>query len=347
MDNENIKTTNGENEMINNSEILFIYECVTCNPNGDPDDENKPRMDYNSNRNLVSDVRLKRYIRDFIENSYKEDKSKKIFVTMYEGAAVNAKTSLANILEKENAKKIALNDEEINNFLTSAIDVRMFGAIIPDVTSKKTKGNLTFTGPIQFNWGYSLNKVDGPMPSSGITSHFHSGQQSEDSEATKGTGAMGKDYRLAYSLIAFYGIINGKRSEQTKLTTEDIKLFDMAMVKAIPMVANTKSKIGQTPLFYLRVEYNGNDFFTGDLRKYVKITNKEDKEMNFDDTLKLRSTYDFKLDLSKLKEKMKLEKVKSIIFWKNEDLELLGWEFNNDNYYKIIELNPEDSNSEK
>ncbi|KUK99827.1 MAG: CRISPR-associated protein, Csh2 family, partial [Methanomicrobiales archaeon 53_19] len=42
----------------NNSDILFIYDARMSNPNGDPDDENKPRMDYNRNINLVSDVRL-------------------------------------------------------------------------------------------------------------------------------------------------------------------------------------------------------------------------------------------------------------------------------------------------
>ena len=354
MDNENIKTTNGENEMINNSEILFIYECVTCNPNGDPDDENKPRMDYNSNRNLVSDVRLKRYIRDYLANYENQE----IFVSKIDGETVDATNRLKKLIEA-NIEEIKSNDklknllkgkkqepdekklgEHLDWLLSKLIDVRMFGATMPIKSGDTSKGSsITFTGPIQFNWGYSLNKINNAMESNTITSTF-AGKGEEYS-------TIGKDYRLAYSLIAFYGIINGKRSEQTKLTTEDIKLFDMAMLNAIPMEANTRSKIGQTPLFYLRVEYNGNDFFTGDLRKYVKITNKEDKEMNFDDTLKLRSTNDFKLDLSKLKEKMKLEKVKSIIFWKNEDLELLGWDFNNNNSNKIIELNHEDSNREK
>jgi len=53
---------------IKNSDILFIYDAKLCNPNGDPDDENKPRMDYDTHRNLVSDVRLKRYIRDYLLN---------------------------------------------------------------------------------------------------------------------------------------------------------------------------------------------------------------------------------------------------------------------------------------
>ena len=51
----------------NNSEILFIYDAKMTNPNGDMDNENKPRMDYDTDTNLVSDVRLKRYLRDYFE----------------------------------------------------------------------------------------------------------------------------------------------------------------------------------------------------------------------------------------------------------------------------------------
>ena len=51
----------------NNSDFLFLYDATQCNPNGDPDQENKPRMDYDTDTNLVTDTRLKRYIRDFLK----------------------------------------------------------------------------------------------------------------------------------------------------------------------------------------------------------------------------------------------------------------------------------------
>ncbi|RKX93610.1 MAG: type I-B CRISPR-associated protein Cas7/Csh2 [Spirochaetes bacterium] len=309
-------------EIKNNSEILFIYEAKMCNPNGDPDDENKPRMDYNRNINLVSDVRLKRYIRDYLMDY----KGETIFVSKSEGSLVNAKTSLATILDIENKAKISINSEEVKTFLNKAIDVRMFGAIVPDVTFKDGKGNVTFTGPIQFNWGYSLNKVTGPMESSGITSHFQTGKITEEEESTKGSGAMGKDYRVDYSIIAFHGIISAKRAEHTGLKTTDIDLFDEAMIKSIPLEATTRSKIGQNPLLYIRVEYNNPEFFLCDFRKYVEI-----KPINEDcksDTSKLRSTKDYKLDLSKLKEKLneQKDKLKEIRFWKDEDLQITGFD---------------------
>jgi len=305
----------------NNSEILFIYDARMCNPNGDPDDENKPRMDYNRDINLVSDVRLKRYIRDYLMD-YKE---KTIFVSKVNNANVLPKGRLEILLNNEN-KKIDLKKikrEDINWLLDQLPDVRLFGAIIPDCNFEEG-GNATFTGPVQFNWGYSLNKVTGPMESSGITSHFKTGEK-------KVTGAMGKDYRVAYSLIAFHGIISAKRAEHTHLTEDDTELFDNAMINAIPLEASTRSKTGQCPLLYIRIEYNTPAFFLCDLRRYVKIVDKDGTEMQFGETTKLRSPVDYRLDLTKLSEKLGAcnEKIRGIHFWKHEDLDINGWKNQN------------------
>ena len=93
----------------NNSEILFIYDAKMSNPNGDMDNENKPRMDYDTDTNLVSDVRLKRYLRDYFEKAC----NKEIFVTE------NAKNA------EDRGKQ--LNDKKIKH--TDMIDVRLFGAV--------------------------------------------------------------------------------------------------------------------------------------------------------------------------------------------------------------------------
>jgi Cas7 group CRISPR-associated protein Csh2 len=58
-----------------NSEFLFLFEANMTNPNGDPDQENKPRMDYETNTLLVSDARRKRDCRDFMK-----EKGYQIFV---------------------------------------------------------------------------------------------------------------------------------------------------------------------------------------------------------------------------------------------------------------------------
>lgn len=331
------------NEVIkNNSEVLFIYDAKMCNPNGDPDDENKPRMDYERGVNLVSDLRLKRYMRDYLADF----KNYEIFVSKVQGETVDATNRLKKLIEKfkdeinedNHLKDLIKSDkaEEKNLskhlqwLLSKLIDVRFFGATMPLKNEGGKGASITFTGPIQFNWGYSLNKVVGPMESSAITSTF--------AGAKEDYSTMGKDYRVNYSLIAFHGIISANRAKSTYLTNSDMNTFDDAILKSIPLEATTRSKTGQRPLFYIRVEYTNSEYFLGDLRKYLKIVDKQNNELSFDDTAKLRSPKDYKLDVSELYTKLKSSDsmIQNIHFWKDSDFNLVGWGPTNNK--KIVKL---------
>ena len=264
----------------NNSEILFIYDAKMTNPNGDMDNENKPRMDYDTDTNLVSDVRLKRYLRDYFEKQLGED----IFITE------NAK----------DAKDRGTQLTKANKTHKDLIDARMFGAVFA-----ATGGNDRLTGPIQFNWGYSLNKVE-LNESSTITSSFSSGE------------GVGKDYRVKYSVIAFNGAINANTAKGTELSDEDVKIFDKAMINAIPF-CRTRSKIGQTPRLYLRIEFSNNKTFLNDLREYIKFQS--------EDELTARSIDDFEINIVDLAEYLKSfsDRIKAVHYWKDERLKINGW----------------------
>jgi len=266
-----------------NSEILFIYDAKMTNPNGDMDNENKPRMDYDTNTNLVSDVRLKRYLRDYFEQQLKEP----IFITE------NAKDAKDR---GEQLKKEGKTHKDL-------IDCRMFGAVFAE-----TGGSDHLTGPIQFNWGYSLNKVE-INESVTITSSFSS------------QAGVGKDYRVKYSLIAFNGGINANAAQSTGLTDNDLKRFDEAMINAIPF-CRTRSKIGQTPRLYVRVEMIDGKTFLKDLRDLI------DFEVKAKDEFNVRGMKDFWLGLKSFKEYLeKFEsKISKIHYWKDNDLELAGWD---------------------
>jgi CRISPR-associated protein Csh2 len=217
-----------------------------ANPNGDPDEENRPRMDYDRGINLVSDLRAKRYIRDYLADSGED-----IFVSTVDNKYVTADKRVTEVFKEK-----ASDDDVLNKW----IDVRLFGATMT------VKGdNKIFTGPVQFNWGYSLNKAE--LFEASITSHFSAGEN-------KKQGTIGKDFRVYYSLIAFSGIISAKRACITKLSNDDISKFDSAVVESIPLLA-TRSKIGQYPRLYLRLEYKDDKKFIGDLRDHIKLEEDE------------------------------------------------------------------------
>jgi len=288
-------------KVTSNSDILFLYDAKLCNPNGDPDDENKPRMDYERSINLVSDVRLKRYIRDYFQW-----KGLEIFVAKQDDKAVTATDRIKELLKSDKIK--GLSAEQMEDLLNRLIDVRLFGATMP-LKSEEGKGSSsTFTGPVQFNWGYSLNKTR-IVDSSGITSHF-------SSESAMEQGTMGKDYRVYYSLIAFHGIVSAKRGEKTLLKQNDLELLDEAMLKAIPLMA-TRSKIGQYPRLYLRVEYTDEFTFLGDLRSCLSISPDNDT---------LRDIKELSLNVKSLCGQLveNKEKIKTVYCWRDSLLKLDG-----------------------
>ncbi|RPI17175.1 MAG: CRISPR-associated protein [Ignavibacteriae bacterium] len=279
----------------NSSDFLFIYEAIQCNPNGDPDQENKPRMDYDTSTNLVTDTRVKRFIRDYLK-----EKGNPIFVDMegnskvsvdnklravikrtiedtkdLERAFIENKNALEvykNIIEKEKDTEKALaiimdkkfKDKEVNYELLAYlvkdkfIDVRMFGSAFAVAGFTKA-----YTGAIQLNWGYSFNKVE-LIDSSSIVTIMN------DDSST-----FGKDYRVHYSLLGFNGTINGGAAKTTGLTEDDVKVFREAIWESIP--ANpTRTKLNQYPKLYIEIVYNegvSNGQF-GDLRNYIKINPK-------------------------------------------------------------------------
>ncbi len=279
---------------IADADILYLYDAKLTNPNGDPDEENKPRMDEATGRNLVSDVRLKRYLRDFWLNSGQD-----IWVRKREdGTTTDAKGRMKALLEAFNGEtssslkeRDAPNNVEFRNWLLDRLmDVRLFGATMP-----MEGRSITYTGPVQFGWGYSLHRVE-VNNSATISSHFAGRDAGEKGDY----GTFGKDWRVYYSLIGFHGLVSRARARHTRLTEGDVAALDEAMIEAIPNEATSRSKIGQLPRLYLRVEYT-DDARTrlGDLREDVKPAPVEGKTL---DTL--RDVRDYRLDTGALADRV-------------------------------------------
>jgi len=311
-------------EVTKNSELLYLYDARLCNPNGDPDEENKPRMDYETGRNLVSDVRLKRYLRDFWlhldEAAWQElgfSNPQDIWVRKLEGEdgpqTVSAKQRIEALAKEFNDKsaKEAAKDPKFREWLLERlVDVRLFGATMPIGEGEGERGgaSLTLTGPVQFAWGYSLNRAE-ILPSSTITSQFAGREREEKGEY----GTMGKDWRIKYSILAFWGTVSAWRARHTRFAEQDLKLLDRSLIQALPQMATTRSKIGQTPRLYLRVEYKDDQTFLGDPRAWLSLEREEG----------LESIADVQLDFTGLIGRLQQnrERIQRIAFWAHPDFD--------------------------
>lgn len=267
------------NTIKNRSEILFLYDIKDNNPNGDPLDGNKPRIDEETNINIVTDVRLKRTIRDYLMNF----KEKEIFVREIaddDGKIQDAKMRAQDFLKGEKIEDKDFNKQkEIikNKILEQCIDVKLFGATIPldlKVTekdkSKNVTGSITLTGPVQFRMGRSLHRVE---------LKYIKGTGAFASKAGATQKTFREEYILPYSLISFYGIVNENAAKHTNLSNEDINLLLDGLWNGTKNLIS-RSKAGQEPRLLLKINYKENNYHIGDLDRLIKIeTEKRDEEI--------------------------------------------------------------------
>jgi CRISPR-associated protein Csh2 len=251
-----------------------------ANPNGDPVDENKPRIDEETGINIVTDVRLKRTIRDYL--AYYKGKEVFIIETRKEDGKLRTKEDRIGDFGK---------DEDI---IARCIDVRLFGA----TTAVKDKV-MTLTGPVQFKYGKSLHKVD---------LMYVKGTTVMPSGEGRGQGTFTEKYILPYSLIAFYGIVNENAAitQNIPLTNEDVDLMLEGMWNGTKNLMSG-SKIGHMPRLLIEVVYQENNYQIGELEKRIKFVHEmEDEE--------IRDIQDGKLDITELVAVLKenREKIKLI-----------------------------------
>jgi CRISPR-associated protein Csh2 len=287
----------------NRHEILFLYEVVNANPNGDPMDENRPRYDDETGKIFVRDARIKRTIRDTLQ-----DMGEEIFIReeRKEDGTLKKKEDLANEYGRD-IREISINIPK------KCIDIRLFGG-----TFALKKGSFSLTGPVQFAYGTSLHRVKilEVQGTSVLPSSDEKGKE-------KKQGTMMFDYRVAYALIGVYGVANQKTAKETNLTNEDFE----KMLKALWIghrggsVLITGSKLGHKSLMLLDIVHTEDSLdLIGSLDRYVKI--KLNAEINDEEAI--RSPKDYILDISELGEKVRalegrnrLEKVRYIL---DEDL---------------------------
>ncbi|SFL74591.1 CRISPR-associated protein, Csh2 family [Methanobrevibacter olleyae] len=301
---------------MNRSELLFLYDITDANPNGDPLDDNKPRLDEENEINLVTDVRLKRTIRDYL----KDYKNEEIFIKEKrdkDGNLQDAKQRALDFANNEEFESFEEAKKQMKNKITEdCIDVRLFGATVPievkvKSKNKKESGSITLTGPVQFRMGRSLHKVE--------INHI------------KGTGAFasgsGKDqktfreeYILPYSLISFYGVINENAAEETNMAEEDISLLIEGIWNGTKNLIS-RSKFGQVPRLLLQIEYEDN-YFIGDLNNKISLSH------DFDDEKKLRSINDCQIDISHLMENIEEDK---------DNIVKINYKFDNNISFKDFE----------
>ncbi len=287
---------------IEKSEILFLFESKYTIPNGDPF-TGEQRYDEETKKVLVSDVRIKRYVRDyFIEKNYLtpgayevyvfNDKSQVAAGSTESGSSARMQSLWKKYVEKKPAKKEL--QAAATELIKKCIDVRLFGGIS---TEKDAAVNLT--GPVQFALlNPSLNKSD---------LRIHQNTSVFSSSADKSRGAIGTTTVVPYAINQVQGWVNPYSAQLSGLKSSDVDELFKAMWNSVNNV-NTRSKSNQSSVLLLQIVYKEpTDKLYGTDRLIDIESEKEDEQ--------IRSMEDYSFDFSKLQEIASSEKVNEIRFY--------------------------------
>ncbi|WP_148713841.1 type I-C CRISPR-associated protein Cas7/Csd2 [Chitinolyticbacter meiyuanensis] len=213
----------------NRYEFVYLFDVTNGNPNGDPDAGNLPRLDPETNQGLVTDVCLKRKLRNYValekEQAGKPEQGYAIY--MQEKSVLNNQHKLAwealelppdakdayKRLPKDEAKAQELTAWMCKNFF----DVRAFGAVM---TTEINAGQVR--GPIQLAFATSIDPVV-PLEVS-ITRMAVTNEKDLEKERT-----MGRKHIVPYGLYRAHGFISAKLAERTGFSDDDLQLLWRAL----------------------------------------------------------------------------------------------------------------------
>jgi CRISPR-associated protein Csh2 len=294
--------TNNTDTDVNRSEIVFLYDAVDANPNGNPlSSSNRPRIDPQTQQAIVTDVRLKRYLRDQLD-----DDGHGVYIrnVQEEGEQSTREDLLNDRLKSIEPDEYDLDDHEeaeqfredvFGEYLDNSADVRYFGATMSLGAKNEYANHLPdhFTGPVQFSPGKSMHAVNENEEYDSLTSVIATQEGKEQG------GFDLDDHRIQYGLIRFHGLVDEHGAADTKLTAEDVERLDTLCWRALKNQTISRSKVGQEPRLYCRVEYGEESFHLGGLDK--DLTLDEDAS---DPDEELRNVRDLAVDIDRFVERL-------------------------------------------
>ena len=206
----------------NRYEFVVFFDVENGNPNGDPDAGNMPRIDPETGYGLVTDVCLKRKIRNYVETVKEGEPGYRIYVK--QGVTLNSNDNEACEYAgvkadklKEAKKKDENLDEKIRNFMCeNFFDIRTFGAVMTTfVTGSLNCGQIR--GPVQLGFARSVD----PIVPQEVTITRVTFTTDKEAETKSGNTQIGRKYIVPYGLYRVEGYISANLARKTTGFSED------------------------------------------------------------------------------------------------------------------------------
>jgi CRISPR-associated protein Csd2 len=209
------------NPIQNRYDFVLLFDVKDGNPNGDPDAGNLPRMDPETGHGLVTDVCLKRKLRNYVQLANGASDSYDIFIK--EKAILNNLIDQAHEKEEVKTKEKGEKTEAARRYMCRTyFDVRTFGAVM---STGKNAGQVR--GPVQLTFSRSIEPI---VPLEHSITRMAVATEAEAEKQQGDNRTMGRKFTVPYALYRCHGFISAPFAEQTGFSEEDLRLFWEAML---------------------------------------------------------------------------------------------------------------------
>ena len=199
---------------MNRIDFVYIFDVQDGNPNGDPDAGNLPRVDAETGMGLVTDVCLKRKVRNYVQVARNCENGYDIFIK--EKAVLNTLIDKAH--EEESVKAAKDKTSAARDVMCkSYYDIRTFGAVM---STGKNAGQVR--GPIQLTFARSVDKI---VASEHSITRMAVATEKEAEKQGGDNRTMGRKATVPYGLYVCHGFVSANLAKQTGFSEDDLKLF--------------------------------------------------------------------------------------------------------------------------
>jgi CRISPR-associated protein Csd2 len=241
----------------NRYDFVFLFDVKDGNPNGDPDQVNLPRVDAEDQRGLVTDVCIKRKVRNYVMLEKELKAPFDIFIRQEQ--------VLNRIIDSTDGDTIRSRQENLSE---KYFDIRTFGAVL----STGDKGAGTVRGPVQFTFSRSEDRIfqaEHSITRCAVTTE----EDAKKQESREYASTFGRKTTVPYALYRMHGFVSAVDAVKTKFSEEDLKLLWKSLINAFEHDrAAARGEMNPRKLVIFKHSNHLGNELSGRLFERVKVT---------------------------------------------------------------------------
>lgn len=256
------------NVIKNRYDFVYLFDVKDGNPNGDPDQANLPRVDAENQEGLVTDVCIKRKVRNYVQLKHNFQPPYDIFIRQGNVLATIIDSTEGNTPIERQAK---LNEKYF--------DIRTFGAVL----SVGDKGAGTVRGPVQFTFARSEDRIyqaEHSITRLCVTTE----KEAKAQEKRESASTFGRKATVPYALYRMHGFISAVDAQRSGFSEEDLSLLWEGLINAFEHDRSAaRGEMNYRKLIIFKHDSHLGNARAGELFERIQIKKKVDLPRNFND----------------------------------------------------------------